>query len=169
MKKPRRRPWRRGLKWAGAVVALAIAVAWIASVWWTLCVYAGPFASGGEWRLIFARSNLVLDRDLVTGPPWKGDTVRTICIPNQYVEKNFLGHGLPTFDNGTTIYSSTRKQVWALTVPFWIPFAAIAIPTLWLWRPARRFKNGCPTCGYSREGLAAGAVCPECGEGAPRA
>lgn len=29
-------------------------------------------------------------------------------------------------------------------------------------------QNACPGCGYSREGLAAGARCPECGAGGPR-
>lgn len=59
--------------------------------------------------------------------------------------------------------SSHRWWVW---VPLWVPAAAAFVGAGAGWRLevlARRRAGLCRHCGYSREGLAPGAVCPECG------
>jgi len=58
-----------------------------------------------------------------------------------------------------------RYPDWTLTLPLWIPFVLIAIPTaaLW-WRDRCSIAPGhCRRCGYSLAGNVSG-VCPECGE-----
>lgn len=54
----------------------------------------------------------------------------------------------------------------AATLPLWIPAAAIALPlAIVVWRGRAPAGYGrCAACGYDLAGLAAGAVCPECGE-----
>ena len=53
---------------------------------------------------------------------------------------------------------------WAFGLPFWIPLAIAALPTalLWFFRPAKRFRTGCPKCSYNLTGNVSG-TCPECG------
>ncbi len=52
-------------------------------------------------------------------------------------------------------------------VPLWAPLAVIATGALLMWwwdaRRFRRTDGECAGCGYDRGGLAAEAVCPECG------
>lgn len=53
----------------------------------------------------------------------------------------------------------------SLTLPIWLPFLIIAVPTAFLWHHDRRrkFKPGrCQNCGYNLTGNISG-VCPECG------
>jgi hypothetical protein len=70
---------------------------------------------------------------------------------------------------------STHLKVRAFAFPIWMPLAAAAFPAMILWWPQvrslrsifRKPKGICRKCGYDLKGLAAGAVCPECGT-APR-
>jgi hypothetical protein len=50
----------------------------------------------------------------------------------------------------------------------WGPSAVLALATFAVWCIGARSRlrdraRKCPKCGYDRAGLAAGAVCPECG------
>jgi len=56
----------------------------------------------------------------------------------------------------------------AFDLPLWIPSLLCTAGTIFAWRlddiARRRVRAGfCPKCDYDRTGLAAGAVCPECG------
>jgi len=62
----------------------------------------------------------------------------------------------------------------SMRLPLWFPLILVTIPTALAWRldtlATRRAKLGaCPTCSYSRTGLAPSAPCPECGDAAPQA
>ena len=62
----------------------------------------------------------------------------------------------------------TQYAVWrmssSLRIPFWLPFALMAIPTAFLWYRDRRIPPGhCQHCGYNLKGLTE-ARCPECGQ-----
>ena len=52
-----------------------------------------------------------------------------------------------------------------VTIPLWIPFVAIAAPTIWLWRRdwGAAPSSCCPTCHYDLTGNATG-ICSECGQ-----
>ena len=64
-----------------------------------------------------------------------------------------------------TLESYPGKLAWTmLYLPLWIPFLALLLPTLWLWRRDRRKRRPghCPHCDYNLTGNTTGR-CPECG------
>jgi predicted amidophosphoribosyltransferase len=60
--------------------------------------------------------------------------------------------------------SQRTYSEFVLGLPFWLPFAAITIPTALLsWRDRRRcLPNHCQSCNYNLTGNTSG-TCPECG------
>jgi len=50
-----------------------------------------------------------------------------------------------------------------IAFPAWYLLLAPGIATIVLFWKDRERPSGCKKCGYSREGLAPDAVCPECG------
>jgi hypothetical protein len=53
----------------------------------------------------------------------------------------------------------------SITLPLWMPFAAFALPSVWLlWPHLRLTRHGhCPRCHYDLRGLPPNSPCPECG------
>lgn len=79
---------------------------------------------------------------------------------------------LPARKHGVWFARASPGSAWAFlqAIPFWTPAALAFAITAIAWRLdtlATRLArlNLCPTCRYDRTGLAAGAVCPECGGG----
>lgn len=145
----RRERIRRAAKWAGLVLCVLIGAAWGASRWWTLCYCwsVSPNRVGGV---------------AINGGAFCGGVDHVVRMPP------------PGWGGWRNTHRST---VWAplliyqqygpvLYAPLWIPFLAVAAPTVWLWwRDRRRAEPGrCAACGYDLAGLASGAVCPECGK-----
>ena len=67
--------------------------------------------------------------------------------------------------------SASFGAVRVVAIPLWLPALLSLLATATAWRAdakcLRRAREGaCPACGYDRAGLAAGAVCPECGSAA---
>jgi hypothetical protein len=56
---------------------------------------------------------------------------------------------------------------WVTAVPLWALCLPLLIGTVWAWSPRRSVSGKCPSCRYSRFGLAAGTICPECGAPPP--
>jgi hypothetical protein len=56
---------------------------------------------------------------------------------------------------------------WYASLPLWPLVAVVDVMAVRAWRRfLRQSGHACAVCGYSRAGLAAGAVCPECGDAA---
>ncbi|CAG0949762.1 hypothetical protein PHYC_00134 [Phycisphaerales bacterium] len=52
-----------------------------------------------------------------------------------------------------------------VTIPLWIPAAALGVSSTLLWRRHWGRRRGvCPACNYALTGLAPGSPCPECGK-----
>jgi hypothetical protein len=57
------------------------------------------------------------------------------------------------------------KGMWSVHIPLWLIALPPAVVSGYAWRRSRRVPAGhCLKYGYSLAGLAAGALCPECGK-----
>ena len=77
-----------------------------------------------------------------------------------------MGGSMPWWEY--TVYSVGTRigPGWTVTVDFALPAGgglALAVLSAWRLRRGRFGPGRCSRCGYSRAGLAASGVCPECG------
>ncbi len=140
---------RKTIKWGGAVVTVLLVVVWIGSEWGGIG-YLSQSGSGFE----IAAGSIYFSFRAWLEPYSTG------------------GWQLSAHSGGFDRWPSWRgdSQLWWLRLPLWIPFVAMLLATgaaLRLDTLARRRAklHVCPKCNYDRTGLAAGAVCPECGAG----
>jgi hypothetical protein len=140
MKRPVR--WRRGAKFVGLAASVLIFVAWVASAWF----YAD--VGFGRWYAVVTFGQLRVNRSLriVDEPAFAGYGRRQITG----LDWNFALLRGPSGD--------------CLNTPLWAPFLLTALVTAYLMRTDKQKVSGCLNCGYSREGLATNACCPECGK-----
>ncbi len=141
---------RKSVKWGGAALAVVLAVVWIGSGWWGLSLpNFGPhhfsvFKCAAVW---------------MTDPMGISRNVESFSFYS-------IQGGCFWWVRYYTIASTST-----LYIPLWIPTLLTLIVTGFAWRPEliarRRAMFGkCVKCGYARNGLAPGAVCPECGAAA---
>ena len=141
---------RKTIKWGVAVVTVLLVVVWAASfIWffgWSNVGNGSAYFGGGGLQVTH------FNGAGFTGAPsyGRGDySIVEVCvIPRVY----------------------DLKGAWALVLPLWLPIGVASAGTAAAWRldtlARHRAKlNLCPKCHYDRTGLAAGAVCPECGVG----
>jgi hypothetical protein len=92
---------------------------------------------------------------------------RTIAREDSWAVEWFRG-----WTNGR-VRGLPARVVWTGFAVDTLVFAAVAYTGVWgvgtVRRARRRLRGACVGCGYSREGLAAGAACPECGAGGGKA
>jgi hypothetical protein len=159
---PRTRPRfktavRKTAKWGGVVATLLLLVVWIGSVWWQVGChrnipdYGSRGAGIAEGRLFVFKSPMMQDAR-VGGIQWVSFLTR------------------PSFQF-SFVFIPTGPGYWYSAVPLWFPalLSLLATTAAWRadWKYLRRAREGlCTGCGYDRAGLAAGAVCPECGAAA---
>jgi len=164
---------RKTIKWSGAVVTLLLVVPWIGSCWWSVsrCDRA-PALDDQPEDIIAVAPGVVLfssTADHLRISPkgfWNwGRYVPGLHAP-WYRQRTPFQWWFDSYSSPPSFpFQSTE-----LIIPLW-PLPAMAIiPTALAWyldaRARRRERFGrCPKCGYDRTGLAAGAVCPECGAG----
>ncbi len=157
---------RKTIKWGGAVVTVLLVVVWIGSGWWEVWTPVA-FVRAGELGLI---------KRAYTLPPVGTTLPRTIPptpLPTASVawRLKLTPFALnwtprPLLQSVTTGYS--RVLIQAELVTLW-PFALVGVVcvltslVLDLLLSRRHGFGRCPKCNYDRTGLAAGAVCPECG------
>ncbi len=139
---------RKTIKWGGAAVTVLLVVVWVGSGWWIAML---DFKQGLSVAL------------------WGGQIRATY---ERFVGEQFA---IPDLDTGPYPTPFAWSFEWWTTgpvsrydCPMWFPAGASFLITAAAWRldalARRRARVGfCPKCNYDRTGLAAGAVCPECG------
>lgn len=133
------------MKWGSTALTVMILAVWIASAWVTV-VWFHPRVHAG----------LVQGSGLIGGP-----------VPGRPMGFSSEVHSYSFRWWNWWWDSNSRLYTWRLLFPFWIlgvpPLLTAAI-TWRLDRGGRKRPGSCGKCGYDRVGLAADAVCPECGE-----
>jgi hypothetical protein len=149
---------RRTIKWGGAAVSVLLVAGWIASAraCFSVVFRDGSILSLCSGQVLRIRSSSYLPWQLEGLPKFRAAAVRD--QPFQWRTT----HVWSPAGNVRTTYDG---------YPLWpLPLACVLV-TAAAWRldtlARRRERAGrCPNCRYDRTGLAAGAVCPECGAGA---
>ena len=140
---------RKTIKWGGLALCLLLAGVWVRSE------FATELWVASKWAAL-----------------WHCGKVGV--MPGSEVNR-FRGY-LRIWDDGPNFRSwwctfTQRPEGWWVTIPLWMPLAPTLLATAAAWRldalARRRARAGvCAKCGYDRAGLAASAVCPECGAAA---
>ncbi len=140
---------RRIAKWAGLVVCVLIALAWLVSLPWAL------FYEGDGWWFGWGGGNLSTGPcSAFCGDGWES-RVRAESLGDVYWGFNWPRHDSMYW--GEITYSGLRFPLWLLLI-------VVAIPTAILfYRDRRHIPPGhCQKCGYDLTGNLSGR-CPECG------
>ena len=142
----RRRRLRTFTLWTGTTLCVLIAVAFVVSAWWSVAAGAG-------------RLEIAVSSGACTAVLWDR-TGR---------DYEFRRHSSSLRDWNFWEYVSSLQEPThfdsLISVPLWLPFLFVGLPTLLVWRFVPRFPRGhCRRCGYDLKGLTE-ARCPECGTG----
>ncbi len=133
----RRRRWRTAVLWGGCTLSVLIAAAFTVSGWYMVWgeIRGGPYVGVHGGALVLAYPS-----------------ART-------------GAGHSRHDKGLPLALVGMAFRNFRAIPLVYPFAAIALPTMLVWRFVPKFPRGhCRRCGYNLTGLTE-ARCPECGTG----
>ena len=140
-----RRRLRTFILVTGTTLCVLIAVAFVVSAWWSVswCRHPGLWVDINSGDLMFVLDAELLRRMVEWGPFREGWSAH--------------GHEF-RLDWGPVSLSSQFG-----TVPLWVPFLAVAVPTLLVWRFwPKPVKPGHCRCGFNLTGNQSGK-CPECG------
>ena len=173
MTMPKRSRLRRILKWTGVGMCVVVLAAWAASTQ-TSFAYGNTNENAfigfslSEGRLVamydvFDNADNKIVESFDSSDPWK---VRRIRSNSSWRERT--GLRLPMLAWKVSFFlagGGPRHEVTSVMLPLWIPCAAIALPTGFLFRrDRRRIPPGhCQRCGYNLTGNVSGK-CSECGE-----
>lgn len=157
----RSKTWR-ALKWGGAAVCVLLASMCGATVhtYRSVCCVNRP---SGLSVGIVAGDLWIVQRPEHAPVATDGNVVFLVPDPLVYFVRKTIHRSENPF-GWPTVRSGPYLRV---TVPLWIPFLLLAVPTarLW-WLDRRRMPPGhCPRCGYDLTGNVSGR-CPECGNAA---
>ena len=169
----------RTLKWGTLAAALLVAGVWAGGKWatsqWMLVTakYEASigYGKGGIVLTVWKKVPMAQPgSDILLEPAPVSDPVLDAVVRRE-VRMTVL-EALRSDDRKGAwkpIWLSSKAQLNVVMLPYWIVVAAcLACTTSLFWsdrRAARRARVGmCPSCGYSRAGLALDAVCPECGK-----
>ena len=146
---------RKTIKWGGAVVTVLLVVVWVGSGWWR-GDWVGVHSSWG-----FSGGAVYMAGHRPYPAEWLGLTVNARVRGSGWML-------MPTTNLAGDNVDPKRYRNYIL--PLWIPTILTLAITYRAWHldtlARRRAKlNLCSKCNYDRTGLAAGAVCPECGAG----
>jgi hypothetical protein len=148
MKRPQRWRWRCGFRYAGLAMCVALLATWLWSGWGYLLI-STPTTS-----FVLTRGQC----ELTVGESFSPRPIH--CESEFGSEGAWWAWGF----EASSVPGADRR----FSVPIWAALVPVMVATGWSWW-GRRIPAGCRCkCGYPREGLVPGAVCPECGS-APRA
>ena len=150
-----RRRLRSIIIWTGTTLCVLIAAAFVASAWWQVAVQV-PRPNGPAFYLMSGSILIVTDAML------------TVVISSDTHSRGLRQWNAWTFQR---LGSKTRRGptviVTYIEFPLWLPFLAVAVPTLLVLRFVPKFPSGgCRRCGYDLTGNLSG-TCPECGQPSP--
>ncbi len=158
---------RKTIKWGGAVVTVLLVVVWVGSGWG----YAAWRGASGFGASIYAgRVTLTRQNDMKSGVIigegllGRGTSYNPWVIPTGI----WIAAKEPGRMDGKTYFRLRSFGDTSWSAPLWPLMSALILVAVCLWifgaRGTRHIAaNLCPKCNYDRTGLAAGAVCPECG------
>src|SRR5262245_27824480 len=153
----RRRRGVRVLKWVGAGLCALIVGVFVVSIWWTF-----GYARFSAWPI----SHIGVARGCLFRDTLDSSGMRPRHVRDGWFAWQWHSSALDERWIWPKRFSQLVRggEVTNLSFPLWIPFLAILLPTLLLWRlDRRRHPPGhCPRCGYNLNGLTSGR-CPECG------
>jgi hypothetical protein len=139
------------------VVAAASAVAWAASVGWTVFAM-GPFggSAGIKCGVVFYN--------------WTTEPLRRSLTASGVAPFGWswdLSERIPPMEWWPFLSVRHPSGRGLITVPLWMPALLAGSAGFACWRQRRSIAavGHCGKCGYDRAGLANGAPCPECGAG----
>jgi hypothetical protein len=144
------------LKWVGTVTCVVIlALAAVSNRWHIMLVGKDWCQQIGIWR---GRVDFVWDCP-PRGPKWGPAGLKIRRIGNPAAKWLWT----PWFRTDERV-PATRLFGKQVSLPLWLPVAAIAASTAYLWRADRRRPppGHCQHCGYDLTGNVSGR-CPECG------
>ena len=146
--KPHPRPpiIRKTIKWGGVVVTVLLVVVWVGST-----SVSGGLPPLGNCGIVVKQGRA----QIIVGVPLSE-------LPREYLTERrgmLLAFQWDSLPRGAVLF-----------VPVWAMVLVAMGTTCWAWVLDARARNElavrmnlCPKCNYDRTGLAAGAVCPECG------
>jgi len=147
---------RRVAKWAGLAVCALIASAWT----WSACANSSLMVySPNAGNFILNRGSIVwLEPGFLKA---FGINAHRIAF-GQASGRERLLRLMPMFHKGGPLPMS-------VTLPLWLPFVLIALPTGMLWRSDKQHAGPgyCPNCNYNMTANTSGK-CPECGTPTPK-
>jgi hypothetical protein len=161
-----RRRARRAHPWLWTTLTAVLGVVWVGSYWRRVDAWYSPSTNGYRMCTLCVGVLRLQIAECDPPRPWvtAGWHARTNAVqPGSRIRQWLPGWGwLPGWESGF----DWGVRHWAAYLPVW-PFAVLSsLVAAVHWRRAKRLRPGlCLSCGYNREGLAADAVCPECGAG----
>lgn len=158
----------RVLAWSLTALLTLLAIAWLLSI-----RYYAEY-EGVTFRMEIVSGQVYTKYAIGLGPTpidssLCGWTVHTIPIQARGADPLNYGFILPRHETSSIpllkfFVPGTQAKLVHSSIPFWVPMAALAIPTALLWYRGRRrpTEGHCPNCNYNLTANESGK-CPECG------
>lgn len=153
----KRRWW---LKWIGTTLCLLFVLATVATLFWD----SVGVTIGKDFVALISGGALVVHWNVQgdSGMTVRVAHLRTLWAARTPGDRTIMKWAWSEFAVWPKFFQQPRFH--SVTIPLWLPFLLVLLPTILLWWRDRRFPAGyCPKCGYDLRG-AASSGCSECGK-----